>query len=138
MGYGHKHLWLSLTFLTVAAAAFYVASRIMSGNYAFLSVMTGLLALYPFLICLISWIAQLYGILLSGADSLHVASAFLDECVEFLTLDGKLKKRKFAKAISELHKLGLRVVRPSQTSHLPNEYRTTDLFDAQNQEARPE
>lgn len=33
-------------------------------------------------------------VLLSGADSLHVATALLTECVEFLTLDGKIKKAK--------------------------------------------
>lgn len=72
-------------------------------------------------------------ILLSGADSLHVASALIDGCTEFLTLDGKIAKPKFAAAIPGLQKLGLSVVHPSQTSNLPNEYRTNDLFaDQQN------
>jgi hypothetical protein len=47
------------------------------------------------------------GILLSGADSLHVASALLDGCVEFLTLDGKIRKQKFATAMPRLKAIGL-------------------------------
>ena len=68
------------------------------------------------------------GILLSGADSLHVASALIDGCVEFLTLDGKIKRqKKFASAIPQLKTVGLSVIRPSETGKLPNEYRTDDL-----------
>jgi hypothetical protein len=68
-------------------------------------------------------------ILLSGADSLHVASALIGRCTEFLTLDGKIRNHmKFAAAIPRIAKIGLRVVRPSQTSNLPGEYRTDDLF----------
>lgn len=76
------------------------------------------------------------GILLSGADSLHVASALLDGCTEFVTLDGKINKQKFATAIPAIQKIGLSVVRPSQTSNLPNEYRTNDLF-AHQPEGKP-
>lgn len=68
---------------------------------------------------------------LSGADGLHVASALLDGCSEFLTFDGKISKQKFAAAIPRLQTIGLRVVRPSQTSYLPAEYRTDDLFEGQ-------
>jgi hypothetical protein len=118
MGYGHKHLWLSLTFLTVAAAAFYVASRIMSGNYAFLSVMTGLLALYPFLICLISWIAQL------GSEKRHAEiKSHIDNLIQSLgggavqhvdqqTLKRLYKKRDFPAMlgwIKQSMRLNLRV-----------------------------
>jgi predicted nucleic acid-binding protein len=68
------------------------------------------------------------GILLSGADSLHVASAILDGCTEFLTLDGKIRNQaKFAAAIPLLHKVGLAVIRPSETGKLPNEHRSEDL-----------
>jgi hypothetical protein len=56
------------------------------------------------------------GILLSGADSLHVASALLDGCKEFLTLDGRIKRRqKFATAIP-LYPDSARIRRPP----LPN------------------
>jgi hypothetical protein len=67
------------------------------------------------------------GVLLSGADSLHVASAILDGCTEFLTLDGKIRKqRKFSTAIPLLRKVGVIVIRPSETGNLPNEYRQDD------------
>lgn len=78
------------------------------------------------------------GVYLKGADCLHVATALLDGCSEFLTLDGKIKKQsKFATAIPELKKIGLAVLRPSQTNSLPNEYRTDDLFKGKGQEAAP-
>lgn len=78
-------------------------------------------------------------ILLSGADSLHVASALLGGCSEFLTLDGKIRKqKKFAVAIPQLVNIGLRVLRPSQTNKLPGEYRTDDLFpENKGEEASP-
>jgi PIN domain len=68
---------------------------------------------------------------LSGADSLHVATALLSECREFLTLDGKIKKPKFVAAIPQLDKIGLRVIRPCETQFLPAEYRADDLFKGQ-------
>jgi hypothetical protein len=53
---------------------------------------------------------------------LHVASAILDGCTEFLTLDGKIRKqRKFSTAIPLLRKVGVVVIRPSETGNLPNE-----------------
>ena len=68
------------------------------------------------------------GILLSGADALHVASGIIDGCTEFLTLDGKIRKTKFAAAIPIIRqKTGLAVIRPSETGKLPNEYKTDDL-----------
>jgi hypothetical protein len=68
-----------------------------------------------------------------------VATALLDGCSEFLTLDGRIKKKesKFATAIPKLKKIGLAVLRPSQTNSLPNEYRTDDLFKGKDQEAAP-
>jgi predicted nucleic acid-binding protein len=64
------------------------------------------------------------GVYLKGADCLHGATALLDGCSEFLTLDGRIKKKgsKFATAIPERKKIGLAVLRPSQTNSLPNEY----------------
>lgn len=76
---------------------------------------------------------------LRGADCLHVATALLNGCAEFLTLDGKIRKQeKFATAIPELKKIGLAVLRPSQTNILPNEYKSDDLFKAKSQETGPE
>jgi hypothetical protein len=70
------------------------------------------------------------GVLLGGPDSMHVASALLDKCSEFLTLDARIKNQvsKLAIAIPKLKTLGLSVMRPSQTSYLPDEYRTDDIF----------
>jgi hypothetical protein len=78
-------------------------------------------------------------ILLGGADSLHVATALLDGCFEFLTLDGKIgQHKKLAAAIPQLKKIGLAVLRPCQTNYLPSEYRTDDLFiKAQNTPEQP-
>jgi hypothetical protein len=58
----------------------------------------------------------------------HVASAILDGCTEFLTLDGRIRKQgKLATAIPLLQQIGLAVIRPSDTGKLPNEYRQDDL-----------
>jgi hypothetical protein len=77
-------------------------------------------------------------ILLSGADSIHVATALFGKCVEFLTLDGKIRKQKFGAAVPELKKIGLSVIRPSQTNNLPNEFRSDDLLRPLDEEARQE
>jgi predicted nucleic acid-binding protein len=68
------------------------------------------------------------GIRLSGADGLHVATALIEECSEFLTLDRKIAKQKFSDAMPKLKTIGINVLRPSQTAHLPNEYKADDLF----------
>ncbi len=65
-----------------------------------------------------------YGVNLSGADYLHVASALDRQCVELLTTDGKMLK-----AGSKLSERGLRVVSPSQTERLPEKYRQGNLLD---------
>jgi hypothetical protein len=77
------------------------------------------------------------GISLSGADSLHVASALLDGCSEFLTLDGKIRKHKFSFAVPLLQKIGLPIRRPSQTNHLPADYRSDDLVKQAQEAAQP-
>jgi predicted nucleic acid-binding protein len=78
------------------------------------------------------------GVFLSGADCIHVATALLDGCSEFLTLDGKIRKQaKFAAAIPQLKKIGLTILRPSQTNNLPNEYKIDDLFAGAGQGANP-
>jgi hypothetical protein len=65
---------------------------------------------------------------LGGADSIHVATALLDGCSEFLTLEKKIEKSKVVLSIPKLQSMGLSVLRPSQTGCLPNEYRSDDLF----------
>lgn len=64
-------------------------------------------------------------IALKGADLLHVASAIEKKCIEFVTFDGADKPRAKSpfKNAERLQKMGLRVVRPSQTQVLPAAYR---------------
>ena len=78
-------------------------------------------------------------ILLKGADAIHVASAILDGCAEFLTLDGKIRNNaKFAAAIPVIRqKVGLLVIRPSETGKLPNDYRSDDIVTLASQAAPP-
>ena len=61
---------------------------------------------------------------LKGADAVHVATALKTGCKELFTTDarGPLKN---AQKISAL---GLRVIRPADTTILPNEYRQDNLL----------
>jgi hypothetical protein len=72
---------------------------------------------------------------LSGADAIHVASAMLSQCSQFLTIDSKIRKQKLSTAIPQLKTIGLTVIRPSETDCLPPEYRTDDLFKDQGSKA---
>ena len=66
---------------------------------------------------------------LSGADALHVATALLLGCKEFLTFDFKRKSPlKFEK---ELRALGLLVIAPSETTCLPSDYRQGHLLGSE-------
>jgi predicted nucleic acid-binding protein len=59
-----------------------------------------------------------------GLDAIHIASAIDRQCSEFITID----KNDLLNHAGEFAKLGLRVIRPSDTSLLPDEYKQTDLF----------
>lgn len=66
----------------------------------------------------LSWVDELN---LDGADAIHVATALITGCREFLSFDRKPKgPLKFAK---ELKKLGLIAAEPASTSILPPDYR---------------
>lgn len=68
---------------------------------------------------------------LSGSDSLHVATALSVGCAEFITTDKKInQKKKFNHALPRIEKLGIAIRRASDTAHLPEEYRTDDLFES--------
>lgn len=71
-----------------------------------------------------------HDIRLAGADAMHVASALLERCDEFLTWDGKISKKGMFDAIPKLKKLGLNVLVPSKTQHLSLEYRQGDFYEA--------
>lgn len=68
-------------------------------------------------------------IVLSGADSLHIASAIEHQCGEFITTDKRIQREKIKKAIPKLNELGLRVIRGSETSALPASYHQADLLN---------
>jgi hypothetical protein len=54
----------------------------------------------------------------------------LEECQEFLTIDARINSegRKFRTAVPEIGKIGPKVIRASETSYLPDEYRSDDIF----------
>lgn len=70
-----------------------------------------------------------HGIYLKGADAIHVATALGEKCVEFVTTDEKITRAgsKFSRMVEPITKLGLRVIRGSDTQILPLEYRQGGL-----------
>lgn len=65
-----------------------------------------------------------------GADGLHLATAMIHDCREFLTTDDRIRdqSRKFGQAVPKLRTIGINVVRASETRYLPDNYRTPDMF----------
>ncbi len=57
-----------------------------------------------------------------GADAVHVASAIHMRCSEILTGDGRI-----ISASPTLQAMGLRACKPSDTAHLPSQYRQDNL-----------
>jgi predicted nucleic acid-binding protein len=70
-----------------------------------------------------------HGILLSGSDAIHVATAILTDCREFITTDKRLSKQKFRDALEAMEKVNLRVVRASGTKLLPMKYRQGEMIN---------
>lgn len=82
-----------------------------------------------------------YGIKnLKGADAVHLASAIKEGCKEFLTFDGDGKKKNGLLHKADVIKKasGLRVIIPSQTLYLPDEYLQDDIFTGEVVESVPE
>jgi hypothetical protein len=69
----------------------------------------------------LNWI---YGLILRGADSVHIESALDRKCDEFITTDDQVKK---LKAKQKLLTLGLRVLCGRETQCLPSKYRQIPL-----------
>lgn len=69
-----------------------------------------------------------HGIVLKGADALHVASALEAGCVEFITTDTVLQREKVAAALPKLKSIGLSLIPGSRTAHLPDAYRQGELI----------
>jgi predicted nucleic acid-binding protein len=58
------------------------------------------------------------------ADRIHVATALSVGAAEFFSVDGRLAKR-----IGRSQVRSCRIISPSETTTLPDEYRTNDLFE---------
>ena len=71
-----------------------------------------------------------HGLPLKPIDAVHVATSILHECVEFITTDKAIHAQgsRFNKSLPGIKKLGVHVIRGSQTSLLPGEYRMDDLL----------
>jgi predicted nucleic acid-binding protein len=67
------------------------------------------------------------GINLKGADSIHVATALVTDCKEFITFDAQ-GSRSPLKNAEKIRKLNVNVIVPSQTEFLPPEYRQNNLY----------
>lgn len=67
-----------------------------------------------------------HGINLRSPDPIHIASAIDMKCAEYLTYEFKTK---LLEAKGKIEKLGVRVLRPSQTLLLPDHYRQETLDD---------
>jgi predicted nucleic acid-binding protein len=65
-----------------------------------------------------------HGILLNGADYIHVASALAVKAKEFLTTDDRILREG-----TKIGALGLRIVMPALTALLPDRYRQGELLD---------
>jgi predicted nucleic acid-binding protein len=59
---------------------------------------------------------------LRGMDAIHVASALIATCGEFLTWDNDMGKSKIAQKAAALKALGIQVAIPSDTKLLPSFY----------------
>jgi predicted nucleic acid-binding protein len=76
-----------------------------------------------------------HDITLAGADAIHIATALEAGCEEFMTFDNKGIQKNSAK----IAKLGLKVIRPSETSLLPERHKTEQqpfIFEAAESEAK--
>jgi len=121
MADGHKNLWLSLIFLTVAAVAFYAATRTSEG-YAILGVLVACLALYVFPSYFFSWLEQFIAQFRSEKRHVEIKS-HIDDLIQSLgggavqhvdqqTLKRLYKKKDFAAMlgwIKQSMRLNLRV-----------------------------
>jgi predicted nucleic acid-binding protein len=70
-----------------------------------------------------------HGLVLRGADMLHVASALEAKCVEFITTDEELQKPKMTAAIGKLQSIGLSPIPARKTRYLPDDYKQGNFLD---------
>lgn len=69
------------------------------------------------------WVSEIN---LKGADTIHIASAMQLQCDEIWTRDGRIWSNR-----EKLLKLGISVVRPSESRYLPPDYMSLTLFDTE-------
>jgi len=69
-----------------------------------------------------------HNLVLSGADSLHIAACLEIGATEFLSLDEHLKKPKVAEAAKKLAAVGIQFSRGAETKILPDKYRQGDML----------
>ena len=67
-----------------------------------------------------------HGLVLKGADAVHIASALEVGASEFITTDDRLKKPKLAEAASKLQQQ-IKFISASQTACLPDSHRQAKL-----------
>jgi len=67
------------------------------------------------------------GVVLGNADAIHLATALMETASEFLTSDTKLTT-KLKHLDGLMRSAGLVMTNPSETAHLPEEYRVADFF----------
>lgn len=70
-----------------------------------------------------------HGIVLRGADSLHIATAIEREALEFVSTDERLKNPKLAAASEKLAAHNIKLIRAADTLELPDRFRQ-GAFDA--------
>jgi len=70
----------------------------------------------------------IHGMKFSGADAVHVASAIITECKEFLSFDRKKNKSPLAARANLKSSFGLSVIEPRNTQLLPQDYRQSTLL----------
>jgi hypothetical protein len=69
-----------------------------------------------------------HSINLSALDGIHVATAIESSCDELITWDGESSKRKsILKAAASIDRLGCRIVLPTSTTSIPDEYKQQTL-----------
>ena len=95
----------------------------------FFSAQSGVTPVQPsvFVLDIIKDMAWNDSLFLKGFDSLHVASALIMECEEFLTRDKLTEKERTILMVK--HKLN--VCYPRATKLLPDKYRATELFNGE-------
>lgn len=70
-----------------------------------------------------------HGIILKGADAMHLSAAIENKCVEFFTTDERLQSPKLADAAPKLRGIGLSLIPARKTLQLPPDYKQEDMLD---------